>query len=372
MGTRQKRQKTKYPGVYYIEVDRAMGSGKEKIFYVLFKRDGKTIEAKAGRQFQDAMTPARAAAYRAELMEGKALTPAEKRAKEKQKIWTLTELWAEYKTGRPVNASLRTDDNRFEKHIKPSLGKKKPADLVPLDFDRIKRKMLKNGRSPQTCKHALALIKRLCNFGANKALCPGLSFRPEMPKFDNTVTEDLTPAQLQKLMTVIENDSDIIVSSMMKLALYSGMRRGEMIKLKWTDLDFEKSFIRIVAPKGGKDATIPMNTMARDVLKSMPKTSEYVFPGKDGGMRSNTQKTCKRIREAAGLPKGFRPLHGLRHVYASHLASSGQVDMYVLQRLLTHKTPQMTQRYAHLRDETLRAASDIAGKIVPAGKKKTW
>ena len=71
-----------------------------------------------------------------------------------------------------------------------------------------------------------------------------------------------------------------------------------------------------------------------------------------------------RIKKAAGLPDDFRPLHGLRHVYASMLASSGKVDMYTLQKLLTHKSPQMTQRYAHLRDEALKSASDLAGKLI--------
>ena len=76
------------------------------------------------------------------------------------------------------------------------------------------------------------------------------------------------------------------------------------------------------------------------------------------------QKALRRIREAAGLPKTFRPLHGLRHAFASRLASSGAVDMYTLQKLLTHKSPVMTQRYAHLRDESLRKASELAGTLV--------
>jgi len=57
-------------------------------------------------------------------------------------------------------------------------------------------------------------------------------------------------------------------------------------------------------------------------------------------------------------------MHGLRHVYASMLASSGKVDMYVLQKLITHKDGRMTQRYAHLRDEALKKAADVAGDIV--------
>jgi integrase len=57
-------------------------------------------------------------------------------------------------------------------------------------------------------------------------------------------------------------------------------------------------------------------------------------------------------------------LHGLRHVYASMLASSGEVDLYTLQRLLTHKSPLMTQRYAHLRDAALKRAANVASDII--------
>lgn len=66
-----------------------------------------------------------------------------------------------------------------------------------------------------------------------------------------------------------------------------------------------------------------------------------------------------RIRELAGLPKKFRPIYGLRHTFASNLANSGQVDLYTLQKLMTHKSPDMTQRYAHLRDEALQKASEV-------------
>jgi site-specific recombinase XerD len=71
-----------------------------------------------------------------------------------------------------------------------------------------------------------------------------------------------------------------------------------------------------------------------------------------------------QIKEAAGIPRDFRALHSLRHVYASMLASSGKVDLHTLQKLLTHKSPTMTQRYAHLRDQALRQAADLAGNII--------
>lgn len=72
---------------------------------------------------------------------------------------------------------------------------------------------------------------------------------------------------------------------------------------------------------------------------------------------------AQRVKKNAGLPDDFRPLHGLRHAYASHLISSGKVDLYTLQKLLTHSSPKMTQRYAHLADDALRKAAQIADTI---------
>jgi integrase len=122
--------------------------------------------------------------------------------------------------------------------------------------------------------------------------------------------------------------------------------------------------IRIRESKGGKASSIPMNDAARAHLEVQPLTeSPYVFPGRGGGRLQNIQPSLHRIRDRAGLPKDFRCLHGLRHVYASMLASSGKVDLYTLQKLLTHKSPAMTQRYAHLRDEALKRAADVAGDL---------
>jgi integrase len=117
--------------------------------------------------------------------------------------------------------------------------------------------------------------------------------------------------------------------------------------------------------KGGVDATIPLNAAARAVLETHSRTdSPFVFPGRTGGKRNTAKTALRTIRQTAGLPKDFRPLQGLRHSFASMLASSCQVDLYTIQKLLTHKSPKMTQRYAHLRDESLKRASELVGEIV--------
>jgi integrase len=366
----QKRYKTKYAGVYYIK-GKAVGSNKvEKIYYIMYRKDGKQVHEKAGRQFQDDMTPSRAAGLRSERIEGKQLSNKEKREIEKTEKaadanrWTVDRLWETYKTNKPNLKGMHTYKSAYKLHIKPSFANKEPKDIQPLDVYRIKNNLLKI-RSPQTVQHVLELLRRIINFGVNNKLCQGIDFKIEMPKVDNLKTEDLTPEQLKKLLDAIEVDPHLHAGAMMKLALFTGMRRGEMFKLKWKDVDFERGFIKLKDVKGGPDQIIPMNDGAKTVLNGIVRTrSLHVFPGRNGGQRTNIRHQVNRIKMKAGLPKDFRPLHGLRHVYASMLASSGQVDMYTLQKLLTHKSPQMTQRYAHLRDETLKKASNLAGELV--------
>jgi len=366
----QKRFKTRYAGVHYVE-STAIGSNKpEKIYYIRYRKNGKMIDEKAGRQYQDDMTPARASGMRARRIEGKEPTNKERReidsARKEAEAnkWTINKLWAAYKENRPDLKGLITDENRFNNYIKSRFGKKEPGDLIQLEIDRLRINLLKK-RAPQTVKHVLELFRRITNFGFNKGLSERLNFAIEMPKVSNLKTEDLNPDQLIKLLEAIEKDDHPDAGPMMKMALFTGMRRGEMFKLQWPNIDFDKGFILLVDPKGGPDQKIPLNEAARELLQSHSRTkSPFVFPGRGGRQRVDIKHAANQIKKAAGLPKDFRALHGLRHVYASMLASSGQVDMYTLQKLLTHKSPLMTQRYAHLRDEALKRASSLAGDII--------
>jgi len=367
-----KRQKTGYPGVYFREVRRIGGKGVEKVFYVTFKKDGRKIEEKVGRQYADNMTQAKASHIRGERIEGKRESRKEIREKKKEKVWTLNELWDLYKKSNPGNKSLKIEDRKFEKDIRPGIGKKKPGDLMPINFDRIRLKLQKEGKHT-TAVRVLELLRRTINFGVNQALIEPLKFKIKVPTLNNQITEDLTPEQLTALMTALDKDEDQLCAAVFRLALCTGMRRSEIFKLKWTDLDFDRSFITLRDPKGGPDQRIPLNDLARDIFAKILQNSrsEFLFPGKKPGTHlTDMRKSIVRIKKAARFPAGFRPLHGLRHVYASMLASSGQVDMYTLQKLLTHKGPLMTQRYAHLRDDALKKASGLAGEIIKQAQQK--
>jgi integrase len=370
----KKRFKTKYAGVTYHEVEGPQG--KEKVYYIRYRRDGKLIEEKAGWQFRNDMTAAKASGIRTDRIQGKDVSNADKRAaavaeKEAEKgKWTVRRLWQSYLENKPGLKSKAADSSRFKRYIEPAFGGKEPHEILPLDIDRLLRKNLKGAsESGQTQKHVLALLRRLVNYGMKKRLCAGLTFALETPSVDNTITENLSSDQLSALLKALDESNDIQASHIMLMALYTGMRKGEILKLQWSDIDFDRGFIRIRNPKGKKSETIPLNSAARQILENHPSKGGYVFVSQSGGPFSEIRKRIAPIVKAANLPAGFRPLHGLRHVYASILASSGQVDMYTLQKLLTHKSSAMTQRYAHLRDEALRRASDLAGEILADVKK---
>ena len=367
-----KRIKTAYPGVFYREAIRIGGRGAERVYYIVFKNNGRVIEEKVGRQYVDDMTPARASHLRAERIEGKRLSRKELKArkearkKAEQDRWTLERLWEGYEKNRFQNKGLRVDEGRYKKYIKPDFENKEPKDILLLDVDRLKRRRL-NGLAPQTVKHVLDLFLRVINYGVKRSLCDPLTFRIEKPRVYNQKTEDLSTEQLKSLFEAMEAEENIQAKNLMKMALFTGMRRGELFKLKWDDIDPERGFITIRDPKGVIDQKIPLNNGVRNILENHIRTdSPYVFPGRGGRQRVDINKQVNRIKKRAGLPAEFRPLHGLRHTYASMLASSGKVDMYTLQKLLTHKDPRMTQRYAHLRDETLKKAAKVADDIIEA------
>lgn len=358
------RHKTKYPGIYYIvTVDN------EKVYYCRYRKYGKQVEEKVGHQYANDMTPARAAGIRSDRMHGKTRTNTEKRQEKAQKAseWTIGRLKEEYFT--QLNGpSKRGDASFWKNYLEKPFSRKRPQDIIKLDTDRIRINLLKK-KSAQTTKHILGLLRRIINYGVSQGYIKPLGFKIQMPRVDNIKTEDLTPAQLKRLLKVLDESPHTRTVAIMKIALYSGMRRGEIFKLRWDDIDLHRGFITIREPKGGKDQKIPLNANTKAVVNDIPQTeSEYLFPSKRSktGHVFTIDKHANSIKLEAKLPKGFRPMHGLRHLYATMLATSGKVDMFTLQKLLTHKSPEMTQRYSHMRDETLRKASDVVDDIFGA------
>ncbi|SHO51916.1 tyrosine-type recombinase/integrase [Desulfopila aestuarii] len=364
------RQGNTITGVFYRYARRADLKGLEKSYVVVFKtRDDsgkvKTVEESVGKEFKDKMTPAKANRMRMALIEGRQKTKREK-AEAEAGEWTVQDLWEffEKKKGDKLK-SFRDDRYRYREHIGKHLAKTRVSELEKKHISGIRGRM-EGTHKPQTIRHVLLLLQRMVRYGVKEGgltYPPSLSF--DMPTVKNEVTEDLTEKQLDHLIEVLNNHPNKQIANLMKMAIATGMRRSELFRLKWEHINYERNFIKIVTPKGGTEVTIPLGAVARYILENHEKLdSPYVFPGKNGGQRKDCKTAVRSLVEKLDLPKGFRPLHGLRHTYASMLASSGEVEMHVLQKLLTHKSPAMTQRYAHLREAAQHRASDVASSIL--------
>ncbi len=273
---KQERHKTDYPGIYFIKGVSVATGKPEKIYYIYYWKNGKKIEEKAGRQIEDDMTPARANNIRTARIAGKEVSNRERRvaleAEKKKKVWTVSKLWEEYKTVKSPKG-VKTDDNRFKNYIEPAIGEKQLKEIVPLELDRIRLQMQKD-RKPQTVAHVLETIRRVSNFAINKQICPGLNFKVQMPKFDNKKTEDLSPEELRELLKAIDEEKENPdIAKMLKLALFTGLRRGEIFRLKWDHIDFKNGFMGLYDTKGGKNHTLPFNPSALEV--SGKRSSNY-------------------------------------------------------------------------------------------------
>ncbi len=130
-------------------------------------------------------------------------------------------------------------------------------------------------------------------------------------------------------------------------ALNTGLRKGNILNLKWGDINFEQEIIFVKESKSGESLEIPMNGLLVKTLKSIKRNpkSPYVFCNKEGKPYGAVRTSFSRALRKAGI-SNFR-FHDLRHTFASHLIMAG-VDLVTVKELLGHKSIEMTLRYAHL------------------------
>ena len=145
------------------------------------------------------------------------------------------------------------------------------------------------------------------------------------------------------------------------LALNTGLRRGELFNLKWTDIDFDRRMLTVQGKttKSGKTRHVPLSNEALNILQRWsvrrPDT-ELVFPGDNDSVMNNVNSSWARLIKTAQI-ENFR-FHDLRHDFASKLVMAG-VDLNTIRELLGHSSITMTLRYAHLAPEKLASAIAI-------------
>lgn len=292
----------------------------------------------------------------------------------------IEDVWDDYIKWSELNKkSWKDDKSRWGKHVASHIKGRKMDALTPVGVEKILGAMAHvenpksatgKGCNPATVKNVFGLIRGFYNWAIKRKIFTGENpcASIELPKFDNRQTNFLSRKQMGRLVAVLDSWENRRAALLVKFAFNTGMRQGEITSLTWDDVDLRKGFVTIRNSKGVTVNTLPLSEAAVGILKEVKKyrpgkDCPYCFPNRTGGMRTGFWKNWMRIREKAKLPKEFR-FHDLRHTFATYIASSGEVDLYTLQKLMTHKSPQMTQRYAHLLDETLRKGVNVAGKVL--------
>ncbi|NTZ43619.1 tyrosine-type recombinase/integrase [Altererythrobacter sp. SALINAS58] len=303
-----------------------------------------------------------------------------------------------------------TDKGRIERHIKKLLGSKRIGEVTRADVEKFLRDVAdgKTATDEKTGKFGRAIVKggkgtatrtvRLLGGIFSYAVARG--YIEKNPRIGVKVYADgkgeryLSAMELEQLGEVLReaettglpwqlNDSanskhrpkqaehqrEIISEhaiAAIRLLLLTGCRAGEILNLKWSQVDFERGFLNLADSKTGAK-TVLLGAPALQILAELPRIAgnPYVIVGeRKGRPRSDLKRPWKRITSRAGL-HDLR-LHDLRHSYASVGAASG-MGLGIIGKLLGHASPATTARYSHFADDPLRRASNsIAATIAAA------
>lgn len=250
------------------------------------------------------------------------------------------------------------------KTLKPFFKGQLLQDIGPEDIERYKAKRLAEV-SAATVNREVSYLKTLFT----KAVEWG-----RLETSPGTNVKKLKEANYKERI-LTQDEAEILLSRtnprarpVLILALNTGMRRGEILSLRWENVDFHKGFIFIEDSKSGRSRNIPINNLVFEALKGIPRQSEFVFfsAATQNHITSVTaafKSACRR----SGI-KGLR-FHDLRHTAASWMVMGG-ADLVTVSKLLGHSTIQMTMRYAHPTPESMKKAVSILAKIQDQTRQK--
>lgn len=262
--------------------------------------------------------------------------------------------------------SWQYDVRCYKAHIKSTFGNRDinniTIELVDLWQDGLAVKY-----SKATISRISSLLKSMLNLAErHKILKRENNIAKEIKIFPVSKKERfLSIEECKKLKAALEH-SDSYCADIIMLLLLTGARKSEIFKARWKDIDFERKTLTVPISKDGKPRIIELSDNALEIFgKYRGNKSQWIFPSRGRGKKENHVGDIfffwNNLRQTLGL-QDVR-LHDLRHTYASLLVNQGQ-SLYVVQRLLGHKSPSTTMRYAHLDRKILQDAANAVGAAI--------
>ena len=225
--------------------------------------------------------------------------------------------------------------------------------------------------APGGANHALSRLRRLLNHAVE---CGHLQTNPARSVRRNPrpkLTRFLSREEIRRLHRVLDHygrarPSRVQQADVIRLLLLTGCRRSEILTLRWQDIGDDT--LNLIDAKTGPRRVF-LNAPARAIMERQPRLgSAYVFPSPVDSRRplSCNLRLWYSVRKEAEI-EDVR-LHDLRHTYASHAVLQG-IPLPVVSRLLGHRQPSMTLRYAHVGDREIEAAAERVGVAIASALK---
>ena len=291
-------------------------------------------------------------------------------------------------------SSHQTYKGYIDNHIKPNIGNIPLEKLTTMDLQKFYRKLLTKGRverieskeqpkglSAKTVRNINQVISSAMDLAvAQKIILINPTNACELPKVEHQEMQTIPAEQLQAFLQEAKSTG---VYEMYYIELATGLRRGELLGLKWSDIDWKNGIIKVrrqVARVNGEIVEAPLKTknsyravtispQAIEVLKQQKaKTKElkepYIFPSPNGGPISpdSVNNMLKRVLERAGIPKVR--FHDLRHTFATIALQNG-VDIKTVSGMLGHFSAGFTlDTYAHVTTSAQKEAAQTMGNIL--------
>ena len=263
--------------------------------------------------------------------------------------------------------SWAEDEQKIRKVFMPEFGNRRLSDITTRDIVAVHTKVRRD-KAPATANRHLTLLARMMALAVQWGVLdknPALGVK-KFPE-NNARERYLKADEIARMLEALATWPNRSFAGLVKFLLFTGVRRGEAMGLTWERVDLENGTIFLQKTKSGKPRTVLLNSLAIEVLHEMAgeRKSAFVFPGhcKDAPFvnpRRAFNLLCKKLKIT-----DFH-FHDLRHSFAS-LAVNAGVNIYSLQIMLGHASSQMTQRYSHLSDHSLRAAAETVATSITTG-----
>jgi integrase len=353
------------PGLLVAVTNVSPGKG---TYLLRYKSSGRTKYIKIGRTYEISLVDAKKKALqlKAEITTGR--DPRQDK-KDKQAVPTLTAFMEDYYFPyvRPRKRTAYKDEELFRLRLKKAFGDLKLNQITRHQIQAFHTAVREDGLAPASCDHYLKLLRHSLNLAVDWGLldrnqAAGVKQYNEDNKIERYLNED----ELKRLLKVLHTNKNRTVCQIALFLLSTGARLNEALSARWEYVDKEHRVWRIPAAdsKSRHMRSAPLNESAIAVLEQLDTAGKYehlFINRKTSRPYTTIYKTWESIRDEAGLPR--LRLHDLRHSAASYMAQAG-VSLYVIQQVLGHSNPSVTQRYAHLSAETLLNAANCTSDVI--------